>query len=165
MEQQDAERYFKSQITSHGTLVFKVCRMYAYTPADREDLYQEIILQAWKAFPRFRGDAQFSTWLYRIGINTAITGLQKKSRRIQTSPIDHADDVHTNEAFTTTENDQWHELQLAIEQLNDVEKALVMLYLEDLSYDEMEKILGISEATLRVKMNRIKQKLKKITNS
>ena len=165
MEQQDAERYFKSQITSHGTLVFKVCRMYAYTPADREDLYQEIILQAWKAFPRFRGDAQFSTWLYRIGINTAITGLQKKSRRIRTSPIDHADDVHTNEAFTTTENDQWHELQLAIEQLNDVEKALVMLYLEDLSYDEMEKILGISEATLRVKMNRIKQKLKKITNS
>jgi RNA polymerase sigma-70 factor (ECF subfamily) len=165
LEQQDAERYFKSQITSHGTLVFKVCRMYAYTPADREDLYQEIILQAWKAFPRFRGDAQFSTWLYRIGINTAITGLQKKSRRIRTSPIDHADDVHTNEAFTTTENDQWHELQLAIEQLNDVEKALVMLYLEDLSYDEMEKILGISEATLRVKMNRIKQKLKKITNS
>lgn len=164
MEQQDPESYFKSQITSHGNLISKVCRMYAYTSADREDLYQEIILQAWKAFPRFRGDAQFSTWLYRIGINTAITGLQKKSRRIQTSPIEHTDDVHTSESLTA-ENDQWHELQLAIEQLNDVEKALVMLYLEDLSYDEMENILGINEATLRVKMNRIKQKLKKITKA
>ena len=137
--------------------------MYTFTSADCEDLYQEIVLQAWKAFPRFRGEAQFSTWLYRIGINTAITGLQKKSRRVQTTSIDHAGDASTSDA-AITQYDQWHELELAIEQLNDVEKAIVMLYLEDISYDEMENILGISEATLRVKMNRIKQKLKKITN-
>ena len=162
MEQQEPEEYFERQIDSHASLIFKICRIYTFTTVDREDLYQEIVLQAWKAFPKFRGEAQFSTWLYRIGINTAITGLQKKSRRIQTTPIDQVDDAANDVALA--DNDQWHELQLAIEQLNDVEKAIVMLYLEDVSYDEMESILGINEATLRVKMNRIKQKLKKITN-
>lgn len=162
MEQRDSEAFFEREITSHAGLIFKVCRMYTYTSADRDDLYQEIVLQAWRAFPKFRGEAQFSTWLYRIGINTAINGLQKKSRRIQTSPIDHVTDAHISDT-PSTENDQWHELKRAIEQLSEVEKAIVMLYLEDLSYDEMEKILGISEATLRVKMNRIKQKLIKIT--
>ena len=137
--------------------------MYTFTTVDREDLYQEIVLQAWKAFPGFRGEARFSTWLYRIGINTAITGLQKKSRRIQTTSIDQLNDAVINRT-SFEEDDRWHNLQLAIEQLNDVEKAIVMLYLEEVSYDEMETILGINEATLRVKMNRIKQKLKKITN-
>jgi RNA polymerase sigma-70 factor (ECF subfamily) len=137
--------------------------MYTYTAHDQEDLYQEIIIQAWKAYPNFRGEAQFSTWLYRIAINTAINGLQKRSRRIQTSSIEQVDDASIDDAVN--EDDLWHELQQAIEKLNDLEKAIVMLYLNDLSYDEMETILGINEATLRVKMNRIKQKLKKITNS
>ena len=137
--------------------------MYTYTAHDQEDLYQEIIIQAWKAYPNFRGEAQFSTWLYRIAINTAINGLQKRSRRIQTSSIEQVDDASIDDAVN--EDDLWHELQQAIEKLNDLEKAVVMLYLDDLSYDEMETILGINEATLRVKMNRIKQKLKKITNS
>jgi len=144
-------------------MIFKVCRMYTYTAHDQEDLYQEIIIQAWKAYPNFRGEAQFSTWLYRIAINTAINGLQKRSRRIQTSSIEQVDDASIDDAVN--EDDLWHELQQAIEKLNDLEKAIVMLYLDDLSYDEMETILGINEATLRVKMNRIKQKLKKITNS
>ena len=137
--------------------------MYTYTAHDQEDLYQEIIIQAWKAYPNFRGEAQFSTWLYRIAINTAINGLQKRSRRIQTSSIEQVDDASIDDAVN--EDDLWHELQQAIEKLNDLEKAIVMLYLDDLSYGEMETILGINEATLRVKMNRIKQKLKKITNS
>src|SRR5690349_11691144 len=124
--------------------------MYTFTSVDREDLYQEIVLQAWKAFPGFRGEARFSTWLYRIGINTAITGLQKKSRRIQTTSIDQLNDSVINRT-SFEENDRWHDLQLAIEQLNDVEKAIVMLYLEEVSYDDMETILGINEATLRVK--------------
>ena len=144
-------------------MIFKVCRMYTYTAHDQEDLYQEIIIQAWKAYPNFRGEAQFSTWLYRIAINTAINGLQKRSRRIQTSSIEQVDDASIDDAVN--EDDLWHELQQAIEKLNDLEKAIVMLYLDDLSYDEMETILGINEATLRVKMNRNKQKLKKITKT
>ena len=162
MDEKDLEPEFDRQIRDNASMILKVCRMYAFTPADRDDLYQEIIIQLWKSFPNFRGDALFSTWLYRVAINTAITGLQKRSRRIQTYPIEHLDDS----AMSThaPENELWHELQQAIEKLNDVEKAIVMLYLEDFSYDRMETILGISEATLRVKMNRIKQKLKKFTN-
>ncbi len=163
MDHQEPVEYFERQIENHAKLILKVCRMYTFTSVDREDLYQEIVLQAWKAFPGFRGEARFSTWLYRIGINTAITGLQKKSRRIQTTSIDQLNDSVINRT-SFEENDRWHDLQLAIEQLNDVEKAIVMLYLEEVSYDDMETILGINEATLRVKMNRIKQKLKKITN-
>jgi RNA polymerase sigma-70 factor (ECF subfamily) len=163
LDHQEPVEYFERQIENHAKLILKVCRMYTFTSVDREDLYQEIVLQAWKAFPGFRGEARFSTWLYRIGINTAITGLQKKSRRIQTTSIDQLNDSVINRT-SFEENDRWHDLQLAIEQLNDVEKAIVMLYLEEVSYDDMETILGINEATLRVKMNRIKQKLKKITN-
>jgi RNA polymerase sigma-70 factor, ECF subfamily len=163
LDQQEPVEYFERHIENHAKLILKVCRMYTFTSVDREDLYQEIVLQAWKAFAGFRGEARFSTWLYRISINTAISGLQKKSRRIQTTSIDQLNDaVISRTSFE--EDDRWHDLQLAIEQLNDVEKAIVMLYLEDISYDEMEAILGINEATLRVKMNRIKQKLKKITN-
>jgi len=113
LEQQEPEEYFERQVDSHASLIFKICRMYTFTSADREDLYQEIVLHAWKAFPKFRGDAQFSTWLYRIGINTAITGLQKKSRRIQTTPIDQVDDTAHKDAIA--DYDQWQELQLAIE--------------------------------------------------
>jgi RNA polymerase sigma-70 factor (ECF subfamily) len=163
LDHQEPVEYFERQIENHAKLILKVCRMYTFTSVDREDLYQEIVLQAWKAFPGFRGEARFSTWLYRIGINTAITGLQKKSRRMQTTSIDQFNDSVINRT-SFEENDRWHDLQLAIEQLNDVEKAIVMLYLEEVSYDDMETILGINEATLRVKMNRIKQKLKKITN-
>lgn len=163
MDQKELEANFERQVLNHTSMIFKVCRMYTYTAHDQEDLYQEIIIQAWKAYPNFRGEAQFSTWLYRIAINTAINGLQKRSRRIQTSSIEQVDDASIDDAVN--EDDLWHELQQAIEKLNDLEKAIVMLYLDDLSYDEMETILGINEATLRVKMNRIKQKLKKITNS
>ena len=89
--------------------------------------------------------------------------LTLRSRRIETTSIDQLNDAAISHV-SSVEDDQWHHLQLAIEQLNDVEKAIVMLYLEEVSYNEMETILGISQATLRVKMNRIKQKLKKITN-
>jgi len=142
-------------------MIFKVCRMYTSNPHDREDLYQEIVMQLWRSFPKFRGQAQFSTWLYKVAINTAISGLQKKSKRIQTTSVDQFNDAISDDASI---DDHWHELQQAIEKLNEVEKAVVMLYLEDVPYIEMESIIGINEATLRVKMNRIKQKLKKITN-
>ena len=163
MHPEELEQHFEKQISDNDSMILKVCRMYAFTAADREDLYQEIVLQLWKSFPNFRGESQFSTWLYRIAINTAITGLQKKSRQI---PTDYIEEIQ-NAEFTGSvgqENEQWQQLHLAIEKLNDIEKAIVMLYLEDFSYDQMETILGINEGNLRVKMNRIKLKLIKLTN-
>lgn len=138
--------------------------MYTTHRADRQDLYQEVVLQLWKAFPGFRGEAKFGTWLYRVAINTAVTGVQQQSRRISTDPIDKLDESNITHA-PSSENELWTTLHEAIKQLNDVEKAIVMLYLEDFSYDEMELVLGISSATLRVKMNRIKERLKKLTQA
>lgn len=165
MDPRPEEQHFDKLIHEHTSMILKVCRVYTSHRADRQDLYQEIVLQLWKAFPAFRGEAKFGTWLYRVAINTAITGLQKQSRRISTDPIDEVDEKNINHSSLSSDNELWATLHEAIKQLNDIEKAIVMLYLEDFSYDEMDSILGITAATLRVKMTRIKEKLKKLTQS
>jgi RNA polymerase sigma-70 factor (ECF subfamily) len=139
--------------------------MYAYTYADRQDLFQEIVIQLWKSYSRFKGDAKFSTWLYRVAINTAITGIRKKKDFITTyepaeMPIHIADDQSSHE-----DEERVQELYHAISQLNQIEKAIVMLYIEERTYEEMEDILGITQGNLRVKMNRIKDKLRQLTKN
>ena len=137
--------------------------MYGATEHDRQDLFQEIVIQLWRAYPTFRGEAKFSTWLYRIALNTAISDLRKQRRHI--TPVDpellpaELQDIQ----YSTDKEEQVQQLYAAINRLTEVEKALTMLYLEDKSYLEMEEILGISQNNLRVKMNRIKDKLRKIT--
>lgn len=164
MQQQEAEKQFEKYIAEHGRLIHKVCRIYAGTEADREDLFQEIIIHVWKAFPGFRGQSRFSTWLYRVAINTAITGLRKKKPSIvsyEPATLPHP----KAETATAAEEEQLDMLYRAINALNEIEKAIIMLYMEEKSYEEMEDILGIKQATLRVKMNRIKDKLRQITKS
>ena len=162
MQKREAEKQFGKHIKEHELLIYKICRIYAYTDADRQDLFQEIVIQLWNAFPKFKGDSKLSTWLYRVAINTAITGLRKKKNFIESYehaalPTNISDDssVHLEERL--------HEMYKAIEQLNQIEKAIVMFYLEDKSYEEMEEILGISQGNLRVKMNRVKEKLRNLT--
>jgi RNA polymerase sigma-70 factor (ECF subfamily) len=165
LQKQEAEKQFENYISDHELLLHKVCRIYAYTEADRQDLFQEVIIQLWKAFPKFKGESKFSTWLYRVAINTAITGLRKKKDFITTyEPAAlpaHLSDDNSSQA----EEDRLRQLYKAIEQLNQVEKAIVMLYMEDRSYEEMEDILGINQGNLRVKMNRIKEKLRQLTKN
>lgn len=163
MQKQEAEKQFEKHIKEYEGLIYKICRVYAYHTADRQDLFQEIVIQLWKAFPNFRGQSKFSTWLYRVGINTAITGLRKQKNFIDS--YEPATLPHRPEENTTVYEEQWQLLDEAIGRLNDVEKALVMLYMEDKSYAEMEDILGISQGALRVKMNRIKDKLRQLTKN
>ena len=138
--------------------------MYTYTEADRQDLFQDIVIQLWNAFPKFKGEAKFSTWLYRVAINTAITGLRRKRDFIQS--YEHAAlPANTSDDTSTDIEEQLQEMYTAIEQLNEIEKAIVMLYLEDKTYEEMEEILGINQGNLRVKMNRVKDKLRNLTNN
>ena len=139
--------------------------MYTYNTTDREDLFQEIVIQLWNAFPKFKGDAKISTWMYRIAINTAITGLRKKKDFITSSEPYNLPEHAADETITLQKEEQVKELYNAIDKLNQVEKAIVMLYMEDRSYEEMEDILGINQGTLRVKMNRIKDKLKQLTKN
>ena len=163
MQKREAEKQFEKHIKEHELLIFKICRIYAYTDADRQDLFQDIVIQLWNAFPKFKGESKFSTWLYRVAINTAITGLRKKKDFIKSYEHD-ALPTSISDDNSAHPEERLREMYKAIEQLNQIEKAIVMFYLEDKSYDEMEEILGISQGNLRVKMNRVKEKLRNLTN-
>ena len=114
--------------------------------------------------PKFRGDAKFSTWMYRIGLNTAITLYRKSKRRIQTQEFDTVEFKISQEEYDDTTEQQLKLMYQALQQLNDIDKALVFLYLEDKNYSEISETLGISEVNARVKMNRVKTKLRTILN-
>nr|WP_294903065.1 RNA polymerase sigma factor [uncultured Lacibacter sp.] len=159
------EQDFLQLVQQHQGIIRKVCHLYGRNDADKDDLYQEIVIQLWRAFGTYRGDAKISTWMYRIALNTAISNLRKQSRKVTLSfpefvPREEAD---SNEERLKEEN--LRQMYAAISRLSEVEKALVMLYLEDKSYEEMEEIMGISNGALRVKMNRIKDKLRTLTKA
>lgn len=158
------EQLFVKQLRENQNIIHKICRLYAYDDDARQDLFQEITIQLWKAYPKFRGDAKFSTWAYRVALNTAITLYRKTKRTVDTVDIESKSFFLKQEDYNFEQEEQIKLLYKAVHQLNDIEKALVFLYLEDKDYEEISKTLGISEVNARVKMNRIKGKLKKILN-
>lgn len=134
--------------------------MYCNSKEDKEDLFQDIVLQLWRAYPSFKGDAKVSTWMYRIAINNAITRLRKETKREKHVSLD-------DEAFqVTTEDDLVNEnaaqMYEAIKKLSEVEKALTMLYMDDCSYKEIAEITGLSESNIGFKLNKIKTKLRSL---
>ncbi len=152
------EQEFIQAIESHQGVIHKVCHLYMRAPADREDLFQEIVLNAWKGIQHFRGEAKFATWLYRVALNTAVTFYRKERRQPVTGPLTPILAVAEHPAGTATaELDALYE---AIGELSGIDKALVMLYLEDYSYAEIGDIMGITANNTAVKMNRIKTKLR-----
>ncbi|WP_205748081.1 RNA polymerase sigma factor [Dyadobacter luticola] len=156
------EKQFVAVLNQNRAALFKICKIYCADPEDRRDLFQEIVIQLWQAFPTFRGESGASTWVYRIGMNTAISNFRKTTNRRSTSPFSSFD-MEIPELQDTAENPiDTGPLYQAIDQLNVIEKALVLLYLEDKSYDEMSAILGISKSNVGVKLNRVKTKLEKL---
>jgi RNA polymerase sigma-70 factor (ECF subfamily) len=156
---------FIALIQENRGIIHKVTHLYCTQEEDKEDLFQEIVIQLWKSYGKFRGDAKFSTWMYRIAINTAITSIRKTSRTIRTVSTEVIPVEIQLEQYDKEKEAQLSQLYTAIKELNEIERSIVMLYLDDRSYDEMEEILGINQNNLRVKMNRIKDKLRKITNN
>ena len=160
----ELEHSFVEQLEKHQNIVHKVCRLYTNNQDAHNDLFQEITIQLWRAFPKFRGDAKFSTWMYRVGLNTAITLYRKSKRRVSTQDFDAVQFRIKADEYDDTEEEQLKLLYKAVQQLNDIEKALVFLYLEDKNYREISETMGISEVNARVKMNRVKTKLRTILN-
>jgi RNA polymerase sigma-70 factor (ECF subfamily) len=158
------EQSFVQQLQENQNLIHKICRLYTNSEDAHKDLFQEITIQLWKAYPQFRGDSKFTTWAYRVGLNTAITLYRKKSRTVATVEFDSSLHRINQEEYNYEEEEHIKLLYQAVQQLNDIEKALVFMYLEDKDYNEIADTLGISEVNARVKMNRIKGKLKKILN-
>ena len=158
------EKSFVQLLQENQNLIHKICRLYTNGEDAHKDLFQEITIQLWKAYPQFRGDSKFTTWAYRVALNTAITLYRKKTRSINTIEFDSKLHKIDQEEYNYEQEEHIKLLYQAVQQLNDIEKALVFMYLEDKDYGEIAETLGISEVNARVKMNRIKGKLKNILN-
>jgi len=158
------EKSFLKDINEHQGIILKVCSMYCDDRDDSEDLFQEIVLQLWKSYSGFKGEAKISTWMYRVALNTAITRLRKTKRRPDNQRLGN-DNFDIAEVANNRLDIQFSaELQQAINMLNRVDRALMMLYLDETSYSEIAEIIGISESNVGVKINRIKNRLKSILN-
>jgi RNA polymerase sigma-70 factor (ECF subfamily) len=162
--QKELENKFLTDFESNQNIVHKVCRIYTTNSDAHNDLFQEITIQLWKNYHKFRGDAKFSTWMYRVALNTAISLYRKSTRSVKTQDISEVVYKVQSTEYDDTEEQQLKSLYQAIHKLNDIDKALIFLYLEDKPYKEISDTLGITEVNARVKMNRAKDKLKKILN-
>src|SRR5450432_433138 len=153
------EKIFTDSIKQNQKIIFKVCSLYMDNEQDKKDLFQEILLAAWKGFRNFRGDAKFSTWLYRVALNTAITFYRKEKRQIETAVYqEHYAGIISD--IPRGEDEQLTAMHKAIADLSKIDKGFVMLYLEDYNYQDIGDIMGVSANNVAVKMNRIKTKLK-----
>jgi RNA polymerase sigma-70 factor, ECF subfamily len=162
---QITKKEFIQLIEGNKRLIYKVCHVYARTSEDKEDLYQEILVQLWSSLPTFRHESKFTTWMYRVALNTAIAGLRKRKHTPLQAEFNEKHVVPAEPTHMEGEQkDPVTELYAAIQLLTPIEKAIVTLYLEDKTYHEMEEVLGISGSTLRVKMTRIKDKLQKLAS-
>ncbi len=162
----NSQRRFSELLKQHQPIVFKVARTYCWHPDDRAELTQEIVTQLWRAFAKFDSKRKFSTWMYRIALNVAISFVRSNSLR-QRHFIEF--DENTHDIADHSSNDSEHDEQVGflyrfINQLNALNRALLMLYLEERSYQEIADILGITETNVATKINRLKQRLRRATN-
>ncbi len=158
MHVEELEAEFIDLVNRHQGIIHRMCRVYAATASDRQDLFQDILYNLWKSYPAFKHEAAFTTWMYRIALNTAITSLRKFKRKPQHVEIDET----IENAHRTSDDSGGDDIELlhqAIRKLNPVERALIMLYLEDLSHKEMSEVLGLTPSNIGVKLSRIKSKL------
>jgi RNA polymerase sigma factor (sigma-70 family) len=159
------EKEFLKIIRDNQGILYKVCNIYCDDEEDRNDLFQEILAQLWKSFPTFRNESKFTTWMYRVALNTAITSFKKVKRqpgysRLTVENYQIADEVQSPET-----DEKIVLLKNAVNRLSGIEKSIILLFLEDKSYEDIAEITGITQNYVRVKMNRIKKKLRLLISS
>ncbi|MCL1821768.1 MAG: sigma-70 family RNA polymerase sigma factor [Prolixibacteraceae bacterium] len=159
------EKQFLEIVQVNQGIIHKVCNIYCDNEDDKRDLMQEILAQLWQSFHSFRNESKFSTWMYRVALNTAITSFKKQKRQPDRTPLDVHNFQIINEDYAVETEENLKLLRSAVSQLTGVEKSIILLYLEDKSFEEIAEITGITQNYVRVKMNRIKKKLKKMMSS
>lgn len=161
MNTQPGDEAFWQKIQENKRILFKICNAYCSNKSDREDLAQEMIYQLWKSGKNFKDEHKFSTWMYRVALNTAISFYRKERNTFATVPLgesftnlyeNNEDDSKTEEKLTL--------LQQFISELKELDRALMILYLEAKPHVEIAEILGISETNVATKISRIKDLLK-----
>lgn len=155
------EQEFLNRIEKHKGILYKVSKMYMDNPDDQQDLFQEIICQLWKAYDSFKGESQFSTWMYRVAINTAIVFLKKEKRKVDKYEIP-GENIREEDGDAALKESQLEHFYKALQKLDKIDKAIIFYQLEGFSHREISENLGISEVNARVKLNRAKEKLKEI---
>ncbi|HET7275316.1 MAG TPA: sigma-70 family RNA polymerase sigma factor [Longimicrobiaceae bacterium] len=158
----DQEGSFLALVHANDSAIRKICRVYGDDRAAREDLYQNILVQLWRALPSFRGTSAPGTWLYRVALNTALAQRRRASARPETQledPDTFMGEHHHRPDREFEANQRLEKLYRAIDRLDDLDKALILLHLEDQSYREIAEVLDISESNVGVKLHRIRKKL------
>jgi len=153
--------FYTSSILPYAGIVIKICRAYTNTQEDFEDYYQEVCLQIWKSRDNFHEQSKWSTWVYRLSLNVCLTLLKKKKNSHQQFASDSLpqEEIEENHAFT---DESLNQLYDAIRQLSEVDRGVILLYLEEKSYQEIADIIGTNANNIGVRIKRIKERLKKL---
>ncbi|MBX2871758.1 MAG: sigma-70 family RNA polymerase sigma factor [Saprospiraceae bacterium] len=152
------EEEFLKILDRHQAILHKVCRLYRDTDADREDLFQEILYHLWKAFPSFQRRAKISTWIYRIALNTALATFRKNRPPL----FFPAELPQTRMGNQEESSEQMGRLLKAMKKLKEVDRAILSLYLDDMTYEQIAQIIGITPSNVGARIHRIKNKLKSL---
>jgi RNA polymerase sigma-70 factor (ECF subfamily) len=161
MNKQNQQQFFEDVIEQHKGILFKVAKTYCRNDDDRQDLVQEMMIQIWRSLHRYNNQFAITTWLYRVSLNVAISFYRKNSTKqnLRVPLIDEVLLIQDPKPFEREE--QLELLDQFISELNDLDRALMLLYLEDKSHAEISEIIGISVTNVGTKLGRIKEKLKK----
>ncbi|HRH49452.1 MAG TPA: RNA polymerase sigma factor [Panacibacter sp.] len=151
---------FLRLLEEHKGIIIKICNGYCQAKDDKEDLSQEIVYNLWKAFGSYTADYKFSTWLYRVALNVAISYYRREKRSLQYTPYDENLIVFSDEGYNKELDGNLLLLQQFILELKEIDKSIMLLYLDDKSYYEIAEIAGISETNVATRINRIKTNLK-----
>lgn len=157
------QKLFDQILTDYSGMVDRICYMYSNGTEDqRKDLYQECMMNIWQGLRNFRGDAKLSTWLYRACINTCVTSFRRHSKHNSNLPLDEASAITADES---SRPEELKELYHLIEMLNDIDKAIIMMWLDENSYDEISDVTGMTRNTVASRIRRIKERLVRLSNS
>ncbi len=159
MKERADKEVFTTLVQQHRGIIGKVCQTYCTHPANRDDLAQEIIYQLWKSYPRFNGTVLFTTWMYRVALNTAISFYRREKAQGTVVPL-HESTLDIADNDQRQQEQAVQQLHLFISQFKELDRALMLLYLEEKSYKEIAEVMGITETNVATKLNRIKEKLK-----
>jgi RNA polymerase sigma-70 factor (ECF subfamily) len=155
--------FYTISILPFAAIIIKICRAYTNTQEDFEDYYQEVCLQIWRSKANFRKQSEWSTWIYRLSLNVCLTLLKKKKNTSQHFASDYFPDqaIEDSQVFG---DDSLNQLYDAIRQLSEIDRAVILLYLEEKTYQEIADIIGTNPNNIGVRIKRIKERLKKLLN-
>ena len=161
-----SDDFYQKRILPYAAIIIKICRAYTNTQEDFEDYYQEVCFQIWKSKDNFSNKSKWSTWLYKLSLNVCLTLLKKNKNLQNLQNIFVSDSIQEqiseeNKFFT---DESLNQLYAAIKQLSEIDRAVILMYLEEKSYQEIADIIGTNSNNIGTRVNRIKERLKKILN-